>query len=360
LLFDARAFILLSKGLPDGMNSHHILLGVILLAAMIASLGSRYVARKRAHVPSWGFPGLAIILLAEALLFLRVPWVPIYFTPIVWTGYLLFADSLVYSLRGSSLLARSVRGFLTLAACSVPLWLIFEAYNLRLRNWTYVGLPANRLLSGLGYAWSFATIWPAIFETADLLSALAGSPETMKMPRFPPLVKEKPGAIGPSATTLNPLINEVGSQFQSGEASPKLWQAPLLVLLVLGLACLVIPLLVPPRLGGYLFGAVWVGFVLLFDPVNYSWGGRSFGRDLARGDAARLAAFLSSGLVCGVLWEFWNYWAAAKWLYIFPIWQNWKVFEMPAPGFLGFPPFAVECAVMYEFLRLLYNKVCRA
>ena len=360
MLFDARASILHSKGLPDGMNSHHILLGVILLAAMIAALGSRYGARKKARIPPWGFPGLAIIMLAEALLFLRVPWVPIYFTPIVWTGYLLLVDSLVYSVRGSSFLAGSVRGFITLAACSVPLWLIFEAYNLRLRNWTYVGLPQNIFLRWLGYGWSFATIWPAIFETADLLSALAGRPETMEMPRFPSLAKEGPGVVGPYATPPNPLLNEVGRQLGSSEGSPQFWQAPLLVPFVLGLACLVIPLVAPPRLGGYLFGAVWVGFVLLLDPINYSWGGRSFGRDLARGDSARLAAFLSSGLVCGILWEFWNYWAAAKWLYIFPMWQNWKVFEMPAPGFLGFPPFAVECAVMCEFLRLLYNRVCRA
>jgi hypothetical protein len=27
--------------------------------------------------------------------------------------------------------------------------------------------------------------------------------------------------------------------------------------------------------------------------------------------------------------------------------QNVKIFEMPAPGYLGFPPFAVECFVMY-------------
>ena len=106
------------------------------------------------------------------LLFLRVRWVEVFFTPIVWTGYLLFADSLVYSLKGSSRIGNSLRSFLGLACWSVPLWLVFEAYNLRLRNWTYVGLPQNPLLRGLGFTWSFATIWPAIFETADLISAL--------------------------------------------------------------------------------------------------------------------------------------------------------------------------------------------
>jgi hypothetical protein len=57
--------------------------------------------------------------------------------------------------------------------------------------------------------------------------------------------------------------------------------------------------------------------------------------------------------VCGILWEFWNYWAGARWIYVFPLAQHWKLFEMPAPGFLGFPPFAVECFAMYEFLRAL-------
>jgi hypothetical protein len=27
--------------------------------------------------------------------------------------------------------------------------------------------------------------------------------------------------------------------------------------------------------------------------------------------------------------------------------QQWKIFEMPAPGYLGFLPFALECFTMY-------------
>jgi len=66
---------------------------------------------------------------------------------------------------------------------------------------------------------------------------------------------------------------------------------------------------------------------------------------------------LASGLVCGVLWEFWNYWAIAKWTYTVPFFGNVKIFEMPVLGFLGFPPFAVECWVMYIFLRSLLQTV---
>jgi hypothetical protein len=54
------------------------------------------------------------------------------------------------------------------------------------------------------------------------------------------------------------------------------------------------------------------------------------------------------------LWEFWNYWAVSRWTYTVPYQLfGWKVFEMPALGYLGYPPFAVECWAMYVFLRSL-------
>ena len=64
-----------------------------------------------------------------------------------------------------------------------------------------------------------------------------------------------------------------------------------------------------------------------------------------------------SGLLCGVLWEFWNYWARAKWHYTVPIMENLKLFEMPVPGYLGFPAFAIECFTMYVFVRALVTYV---
>ena len=34
-----------------------------------------------------------------------------------------------------------------------------------------------------------------------------------------------------------------------------------------------------------------------------------------------------------------------------------KIFEMPVLGYLGFPPFALECAVMYNFMQALDERV---
>jgi hypothetical protein len=34
-----------------------------------------------------------------------------------------------------------------------------------------------------------------------------------------------------------------------------------------------------------------------------------------------------------------------------------RIFEMPVLGYLGFPPFALECAVMYNFMQALEERV---
>ena len=67
-----------------------------------------------------------------------------------------------------------------------------------------------------------------------------------------------------------------------------------------------------------------------------------------------------SGFLCGVLWEFWNYWCGAKWHYTVPIMENLKIFEMPVPGYLGFPAFAFECFTMYVILRALTTRAVPA
>ncbi len=299
------------------MSDIHTASGLLLFASVVVALILGYAhAPRQERFPLWGWAGAAIILLAEVLLFTRHTWVSIYFTPLAWTGYVLLIDGGVWRLRGKSRLGSAPREFLALAFWSVPLWLIFEAYNLRLTNWTYVGLPVNPLLQAIGYTWSFATIWPALFETASFLEAL-------------------------------------GWFRASGRPPFTLGRAAQLSLVALGALFVSVPALVPVAVGRYLFGAVWIGFALLLDPLNHLAGGHSILGELQQGRRSTLYSFLVSGFVCGVFWEFWNYWAAAKWVYIFPIMQGWKVFEMPLAGYLGFLPFALECFVMYESLGTL-------
>src|SRR5262245_27492501 len=68
----------------------------------------------------------------------------------------------------------------------------------------------------------------------------------------------------------------------------------------------------------WLVPLVWAGWALLLEPLNYRRGRPSWLADLALGDASRLLALLAAGAICGVLWEFWNYWAATRWTYSVP------------------------------------------
>jgi len=43
-----------------------------------------------------------------------------------------------------------------------------------------------------------------------------------------------------------------------------------------------------------------------------------------------------------------------------PIMERWKIFEMPVPGYFGFPAFALECFTTYVFVRLLSQYVVSA
>ena len=81
------------------------------------------------------------------------------------------------------------------------------------------------------------------------------------------------------------------------------------------------------------------------------WADESLVGDLHAGRRDRLINLALSGFLCGMLWEFRNYWSRAKWHYTVPIMENLKIFEMPLPGYFGFPAFALECFTMYVFVR---------
>jgi hypothetical protein len=265
-----------------------------------------------------GWLGLGVMGAAEILLFYGVPFVRTFFTPLVWSGYILFIDAVVCKSKGNSLILNRRREFFSLLFLSVVFWLIFEFYNLYLRNWQYVGLPEELPWRLFGYVWAFATIWPAILLTAEALEAW----------------------------------REI---FHRRIHPWRITRAHLLLSLTFGAFCLVIPLVTSPTVAHYLAAPVWMGFIFLLDPMNYWMGRNSLLRDLERGDPRMLYSLLFSGIVCGLLWEFWNYWAGGKWHYTLPILGEIKIFEMPVLGYLGFPPFAAECYVMYSFAKNIYS-----
>jgi hypothetical protein len=103
----------------------------------------------------------------------------------------------------------------------------------------------------------------------------------------------------------------------------------------------------------YLAAPLFLGFAFLLDPINARTGAESILGDLLEGRHGRLTNLGLAGPICGLLWEFWNYWAGAKWIYTVPILPELRRFEMPLLGYAGFAAFAVECFAMYLALRRL-------
>ncbi len=270
----------------------------------------------KAPFPGYGWLGALIVVGAEIGLILRQPFISRWFTPIVWTGYILFADALAFRLHGRSLIRSEPRQALMLPWISVGCWLIFEVYNMSLRNWYYVGVPENPWLRNLAYLWSFATIFPGILETADVLEGLGLFRRVRVTPR-----------------PMTPLESAVS--------------------FLLGAAFLTIPPLLPEGARPYLFAFVWLGFILFLEPINQALGAPSCYQEWQEGNPRPALLLLAAGGVCGLLWEFWNYWATAGWRYTIPWPLDFGVyyFRMPILGMLGFPPFAMECYAMYHFVR---------
>ncbi len=261
--------------------------------------------------PFHGIFGIILFLASEIAVFNKIDPFYSWFYCFAWWSYIFIIDAVLYRLKGNSLIVNRTREFLLMIPWSIFVWLIFEAANLSLENWYYINLPHAMVERWLGYAVAYGTVLPGMFETAELLESL-GLFKNSRIKR----------------TVLSP----------GGHS----------VLILLGAFCLASSVLVPE----YFFPLIWVGFVFLLDPLNYRFGARSLLKDLEEGNPRKICLLLLAGLICGFLWEFWNFWALSKWVYTVPLFENAKGFEMPFLGFLGFPPFAVQAYVMYHFISL--------
>jgi len=229
----------------------------------------------------------------------------------LWLGYCLVVDALALKLRGTSLLSRSARKYVGLFLVSAPAWWLFEAINVRVQNWHYLGRGD---FSNLEYAITatinFSIVIPAVFGTAELIAG-AGFIRRMK----PSLVLSPT----PAVTAL---------------------------FFGLGLAFLGLMLRWPDRF----YPLVWLSLVFLLEPVNVWLGNRSLTRWTREGDWRPVVSLFLGALACGFFWEMWNYFSHPKWIYSTPGVDFLKVFEMPLLGYGGYLPFALELFALYHLV----------
>jgi hypothetical protein len=229
-----------------------------------------------------------------------------YWFDLVWTGFILAADAVVWGRAGRSLIHGGGWRLAAMFALSAPFWWAFEVANWRLENWSYVGEhvfagPARMPLKTL----SFLFVLPALAESRDLLRSFV---------RFP-----HPPAI--------PLPS---------------WTATALV--VLGLVSVPLLYLFPDQT----FPLVWLAPLAVLDAVAELRGRPSIIDLVRRGRAGPVLLLAVAGLGTGILWELWNWGALPYWQYRIPYVGFLPVFEMPILGYLGYPPFILAADAFWR------------
>lgn len=269
--------------------------------------------------PWWGWVGLGLIGIAWLLAWVGdgVPseWRRHVFTP-MWSGYILAVNGLVHQRHGRALLIHRPRLFVMLFPVSAGFWWLFEYLNRFVGNWYYTGISANNdwdyFLQG---TLPFSTVLPAVISTWTWLR---------QCPKLDAITL--PAVSGHAALTwvalLAGMLGLGGIGIWPEELYPLLWLAPLM--LMLGLQ------------------QVLIGETLL--------------SPLQKGDWRPLLQPAFAVLVCGLLWEFWNYGSLAKWHYSIPYVQRFHLFEMPLLGYAGYLPFGVECAVVADLVSRIVER----
>lgn len=258
-----------------------------------------------------GVIGILGLCFCASVSFLQNDFFKQWFYIFVWWSYILTIDGIIYALKKESLIISHTREFLLMLPLSTSVWLIFECFNLRLANWAYLDITPIKWQRWLGYAVSYATVFPGIFLTAELLEVF-GLRLSAKV----------------TSTTSAKSGYYIGG-------------------ILAGIISMALTMLWPK----YFFPLVWLGFIPLLEPVNRWLGYDSLWAGWLAGDKMKTYRLMIAGLICGFLWESWNAPAQAKWVYQIPHFHFCQIFEMPLLGYLGFIPFALECSIIYNFSR---------
>ena len=244
-------------------------------------------------------------------------FVAVNMTPLVWAGYVLFLEGVLTFQTGSSPVRRRPNHFAMLCLASVVIWCVFDWINFYyIGSWDYIGMPVDsRWHRYWGYGLAFAAVVPGMLMSGQVFMNLGwfdrARSRRWRMPRWAKWVALSGGV----AMFLWPFVAK----------------SPVANL------------------------TLWTSLVFMLDPINQKLGRPSMFCDWQNGWYGRTLAAFAGGLLCGLLWEFWNYWALAKWVYRLPFLsglEHVKYFEMPVIGLLGFIPFGIECWVMWQTMRI--------
>lgn len=293
------------------------------VAAIVRASDIEPTAGVSGAFPAWGWLGIAIVAAAWAVAWTRLPWlapVQIYTFIPLWLGYIVTVNALVHWRSGQSPLTDDTGFYLALFPMSALFWWFFEYLNRFVQNWYYVGIEA---LGPVEYVlWSslaFATVLPAVYATCALLRTYPRLQAGLARGARVRVLRARSWALaGLVLAALGLLWIGVWPDW----TFPMLWLAPLAI--IVSLQCL-------------------FGHSHAFTPLR-------------GGDWRGLWTWALAALGCGLCWETWNYYSAAKWLYAVPFVHRFELFEMPVLGFAGYLPFGLECAVAVDLCAQLRGR----
>jgi len=294
-----------------------LVVGPILLRVVKENLrrASSPTQHSRSPFPWWGWLGIGWTGLWWVVAWTRFPWLVAVqehtFTPL-WLGYIVIVNASTFARTGRCMMFYRPRYVLSLFLLSAAFWWLFEYLNRFVQNWYYVGVAE---LTSLEYFFRatipFSTVLPAVLGTAELLTSYH--------------------AISAGMDRLRPIGPHTMKQMSWG----------FLILSSLGLLGIGL-------WPNYLFPLVWVGPLLLVVSIQTLFGKQTILSPLAGGDWRSVWVPALAALICGVVWELWNWKSLAHWEYAIPFVHRFQLFEMPLLGYAGYLPFGLECVAVAD------------
>lgn len=232
------------------------------------------------------------------------------FTPL-WLSYILAANCVLRRRKGSAPLFDDRGAYLPLFPASAILWWFFEYLNRFTENWAYQNISHFSPLTYVVFATlAYSTVLPAISITYELIA------DTHWLKPFREWTR-----LNVSNSTI--LLLAAAS--------------------ALGLFLL-------PVFPFELFPLLWLSPIFLLLALQQRFGIAGLADEVIGGNWAATVGYAVAGLLCGILWETWNYLSLARWIYDVPYVGAFKIFEMPLLGYAGYLPFGILCGMVIRIM----------
>jgi len=231
----------------------------------------------------------------------------------LWFGYILAINGFSQILLGKSLLKKLGYKFILLFIISIPFWWFFEYLDklTQAKDWIYqfqgTITPLRFYIEG---SFDFSTVIPAVLSTSYIF--------------YHSLQKIKKFIWKRIKLTINTLF----------------------ILFELGILSILLIYLLPK----IAFPLMWLGIILIMDPINFRLGYPSLIGQIQKGKWNLIISIAAAALFCGFLWEMWNFYSLPKWVYHVPYVGYFKIFEMPILGYLGYLFFGLEIYTYSSFV----------